>query len=72
MSMNNKLYDILKDTSLLWMPIAITFYGVLSTTWGIPFGEEILATLTGLNAALGAIVKYFKAQYDKEIISKHE
>jgi hypothetical protein len=70
--MNNKLYDILKDTSLLWMPITITFYGVLSTAWGIPFGEEILATLTGLNAALGAIVKYFKAQYDKEIVSEHE
>jgi hypothetical protein len=65
MKMNNRIYDILKDISLLWMPTTITLYGVLSATWGIPFGEEILATLTGLNAALGAVVKYFKAQYDK-------
>ena len=66
MKMNNRVYDILKDTSLLWMPTTITLYGVLSATWGIPYGEQILATMTGLNAALGAIVKYFKAQYDKE------
>lgn len=64
--MNDKTYDILKDISLLWMPITITFYGVISTAWGIPYGEQILATLTGFNAALGAIVKYFKAKYDRK------
>ena len=62
---NNKPYDIIKDVSLLWMPIAITFYGVISATWGFPYGEQILATLTGLNAALGAITKYYKSKYDK-------
>ena len=64
--MSNKSYDIVKDISLLWMPIIITFYGVISATWGIPYGEQILATLTGLNAALGAVVKYFKSKYDKK------
>ena len=72
MKMNDKVYDILKDISLLWMPITITFYGVLSTAWSIPHGEQILATLTGLNAALGAIVKYFKSQYDRERVVNHE
>lgn len=72
MKIGNKTYDVLKDVSLLWMPIFITFYGVLSTTWGFPYGEQILATLTGLNAALGAIVKYYKAQYDKAIIKELE
>lgn len=64
--MSNKTYDILKDFSLLWMPIAITLYGALSATWEIPYGEQILATLAGLNTALGATVKYFKAKYDKD------
>lgn len=72
MKMNNKAYDVLKDVSLLWMPILITFYGVISATWGIPYGEQILATLTGLNAALGAIVKYYKSRYDKEIMKDSE
>lgn len=66
MRMSNKVYDVLKDTSLLWMPATITFYGVLSSAWGIPYGEPILATLTGLNAALGAIVKYYSAKHNKE------
>ena len=52
--MSNKAYDTIKDISLLWMPILITFYGVVSATWGLPYGEQILATLTGLNAALGS------------------
>ena len=65
-NMTNKMYDVIKDVSLLWMPIIITFYGVISATWGIPYGEQILATLTGLNAALGAVVKYYKSKYDKE------
>ena len=63
---NNKAYDIIKDVSLLWMPIAITFYGVISATWGFPYGEQILATLTGRNAVLGAMTKYYKSQYDKK------
>lgn len=66
MKMSNKVYDILKDISLLWMPTFITLYGVISTAWGIPLGEPILATLTGLNAALGAVVKYFSVKYNME------
>lgn len=72
MKIGSKTYDALKDVSLLWMPILITFYGVVSATWNLPYGEQILATLTGLNAALGAVVKYYKAQYDKEVIKKIE
>ena len=69
--MNNKLYDRLKDVALVWMPTAIRFYGVLSATWDWPYGEQILATLTGLNAALGSIVKYYKSKYDKENTSNN-
>ena len=68
--MNNQIYDILKDISLLWMPITITFYGVISSAWGIPCGEPILATLAGLNAGLGAVVKYYSAKYNKESVGE--
>lgn len=66
MRMSNKTYDILKDAALLWMPTTITLYGVISAAWHIPLGEPILATLTGLNAALGAVVKYYGVKYNKE------
>lgn len=64
--MSNKVYDSLKDVALCWMPLVITFYGVISTAWGLPYGEPILATLTGANALLGGVVKYYKSKYDKE------
>lgn len=64
--MNDKTYDVLKDIALCWMPYGITFYGVISTAWGFPYGEPILATLAGVNAFLGSIVKYYKTRYDKE------
>lgn len=63
--MTNKAYDVLKDFSLLWMPAAITLIGVIWAAWGLPYGEPILATLTGVNAFFGAVVKYFKSRYDK-------
>jgi len=64
--MSNNVYDKLKDISLCWMPLSLTFYGVVSTTWGIPYGEQILTTLVGLNTALGGVVKYYSSKYNKE------
>lgn len=64
--MTNKAYDIIKDFSLLWMPAGITLLGVIWAAWGLPYGEPILATLTGIDTFLGAVLKYFKSRYDKE------
>ncbi|MCQ2962207.1 MAG: phage holin [archaeon] len=63
--MTNETYDLIKDIALCWMPLVIAFYGVVSTAWGIPYGEPIMATLTGLNALLGGVVKYYKSKFDK-------
>lgn len=63
--MSNKTYDIIKDFSLLWMPAAITLLGVIWAAWGLPYGEPIIATFTGINTFFGAITKYYKSRYDK-------
>ena len=63
--MTDKTYDVIKDISLLWMPAAITLFGVIWTAWGLPYGKPILTTLAGLNTFFGAVVKYYKARYDK-------
>ena len=65
-AMSNKLYDVLKWIAMYLLPALGTLYFALAGIWGFPYGEQILATLTGLNAALGAVVKYYKARYDKE------
>ena len=64
--MNDKIYDIIKDVALCWMPYGITFVGVIIATCNIPYGEAILAILAGANGFLGSVVKYYKSKYDKE------
>jgi hypothetical protein len=64
--MTNKKYDILKDVALCWFPALMTFVGVVMVAWEIPYSDQVLATMAGLNAFLGALVKYYKSKYDKE------
>lgn len=64
--LTNKQYDILKDIALCWMPLIVTFIGVVMTTWNVPHADQIITTLVGLNTLMGGVVKYYKARYDKE------
>jgi hypothetical protein len=38
--------------------------GVVMVTWEIPYSDQVLATMAGLNTFMGALVKYYKARYD--------
>ncbi len=64
--MTNKTYDILKDISLCWMPIVVTFIGVVLETLQVPNSGAIMTILIAANTALGGVVKYYKSRYDKE------
>ena len=63
--MNNKTYDIIKNTALLAAPI-IVFLSALVTIWNIPHGAEITATLAAVDALLGGVVVAAKKIYDKK------
>ena len=63
--MNNKTYDILKFVAQIVLPALGTLYFALAGIWGFPYGEEIVGTITAIDAFLGAIlglssVKYYK------------
>lgn len=64
--LTNKQYDILKDIALCWMPLIVTFIGVVMTTWNTPHADQIITTLVALNTLMGGVVKYYKTRYDKE------
>lgn len=64
--MSNKTYDTLKDISLCWMPIGVTFLGVVLEALDVPQAGVIMTICVAANTALGGIVKYYKARYDKE------
>ena len=42
MKMDNKVYDILKEIALTWLPAFATAYAVIGKIWGLPFVTLIL------------------------------
>lgn len=63
--MNDKVYKILKNVALIWLPALGTLYFALAGIWGLPYGEQIVGTLTALDAFLGAILGISTSQYYK-------
>ena len=64
--MTDKEDDFLKDFALCWFPALMAFIGVVMVAWEIPCRDQVLATMAGLNTFMGAVVKYYKAKYDRE------
>ena len=54
--MTNKVYDALKWIALYLLPALGTLYFALSSIWGLPYGEQIVGTITAIDAFLGAIL----------------
>ena len=63
--MSNKTYDILKYVAQIVLPALGTLYFALSQIWKLPYGEEIVGTITAVDAFLGAILKISSNQYNK-------
>lgn len=65
MTLNNKMYDILKYIAQIVLPAIATLYFALSQIWGLPYGEEIVGTITAVDCFLGALLGISTAQYKK-------
>lgn len=65
--MSNKLYDILKFFAQIVLPAMATLYFALAQIWGLPFGEEVVGTITAVDAFLGALLGLASANYKKEV-----
>lgn len=65
--MSNKMYDVLKWIAMVCLPAVGTLYFALAGIWGFPYGEEIVGTITAVDAFLGALLGIASAQYHKNI-----
>jgi len=63
--MSNKFYDILKYVAQIVLPAVATLYFTLSGIWGLPYGEEIVGTITAVDLFIGALLKLSNSQYNK-------
>lgn len=65
--MSSKTYDVLKFIALIVLPALGTLYFALAQIWGLPYGEEIVGTITAIDAFLGAILGVSTSSYKKGI-----
>lgn len=65
MKLTNKTYDILKWVAQYLLPAAGTLYFALSGIWGLPYGEQIVGTITAVDTFLGVVLGISTVQYNK-------
>ena len=56
MKLTNKVYDILKWIAMYLLPAAGTLYFALAGIWGLPYGEQIVGTITAIDTFIGVIL----------------
>lgn len=66
MKLNDKIYDVLKWVALIVLPAIATLYTALAGIWGLPYAQEIPATITAIDLFIGALLGVSTAQYNKE------
>ena len=65
MKLTNKQYDILKWIALIVLPAVGTLYFTLSTIWGLPYGDQIVGTITAVDTFLGALLGISTSRHNK-------
>lgn len=63
--MNDRVYDVLKWVAMVVLPAFATLYCALSEIWGLPFGMQVVATITAIDTFLGAILGVSTVKYNK-------
>lgn len=72
MKLNNSTYDILKKIALYVLPALATLILALGKIWGLAYSEQIAATITALDTALGTILGISSKRYWDEENAKEE
>ena len=67
---SNKVYDVLKWIAMYMLPALGTLYFALAGIWGLPYGEQIVGTITAIDTFLGVILGISTAQYNKRVDGK--
>lgn len=70
--LKDEVYDILKWIAMILLPAIATLYFTMATIWGLPYAEQIVGTITGIDTFLGVILGISTSQYNNIDDSKSE
>lgn len=62
--LSNKTYNVLKHVAAIGLPAVAALYYAIAQIWHISHPGQIMATISALNAFLGAILGISTAQYN--------
>ena len=62
--MSYRVFDALKFVAQVVLPALGTLYFALSSIWGLPYGEQVVGTITALDCFLGAVLGISTYQYN--------
>ena len=65
MKISDKTYNVLKWIAMYVLPGLGTLYFTIAGIWGLPYGEQIVGTITAIDTFLGIIFGVSTSQYNK-------
>ena len=63
---SDRIYNILKYLAMIALPALALFTQTIFAIWGLPYGEQIAATIVAINALLGACLGISTIGYNKQ------
>lgn len=70
--LSNKAYDIIKFIAQIVLPALGTLVFSIASIWGLPYGEQIVGTITAIDVFVGVILGISTKNYNAEIKAKTE
>lgn len=70
MKISNKVYDVLKWIAQYLLPAIGTLYFALAGIWNLPYGEQVVGTITAIDTFLGVILGIASNTYNKKELNK--
>ena len=54
--MTDRTYNFLRWVSQYWLPAAGTLYFALASIWNLPFGEEVVGSISAITIFVGVVI----------------
>ena len=67
MKFSKNTYDFLKWVAQFLLPAAGTLYFALASIWNLPYGEQVVGTITAVDAFLGVLLGISSNAYYKDL-----
>lgn len=70
MKLSNRTYDILKWIAMYLLPAIGTLYFAIASIWNLPYGEQVVGTITAIDTFLGVILGISTTQWKNALKNK--